>query len=117
MGVITMIWKSLGACAAVALLGGCAFNQSLQRVAVDHNRMVADSTDELMLLNIVRSRYRMPMHFSRVTSMSGDVNLELSGTAGLDLEQGGSENGALEAGATVGTNPSFEAVPMDDEAV
>lgn len=115
MGVITMIWKSLGACAAVALLGGCAFNQSLQRVAVDHNRMVADSTDELMLLNIVRSRYRMPMHFSRVTSMSGDVNLELSGTAGLDLEQGGSENGALEAGATVGTNPSFEAVPMDDE--
>lgn len=110
-----MVKRATAALAAALMLGGCSFHQELRQVAVDHNRMVADSADELMLLNIIRSRYRMPMHFSRVTSMSGDISVELAGSAGIDLEQGGSETGSLGADAAVSTNPSFESVPMDDE--
>jgi hypothetical protein len=73
-------WPALFA--ALLLTGGCAFSPQLQRVAVDHDQMVADTEDELMLRNILRARYRYPLHFTTITTVNGDAQLSLGAGVG-----------------------------------
>ena len=110
-----MIGKLSAALCMGLALGGCAFHEPLKRVAVDHNRMIAESGDELALLNILRSKYRMPMHFSTVTAVHGDVSLQVAGSLGANLAEKGPDSYSGSLGATVSTNPSFDAAVLDSE--
>lgn len=61
----------------------CAFGPQLQRVAVNHNQLVANSNNELVLVNILRARDREPLHFTSVSKLSGDAQLQ--GTASTNV--------------------------------
>ena len=80
---------------------GCAFGPQLRRVAVDHNQLVANSNNELVLLNILRARDREPLHFTSVSKLIGDASIQ--GTAGSNIVvKGGTD--------TVRTNAAGELV-------
>lgn len=96
---------------AAALLGGCAFTPQLSRVAVDHNRMVAQSADELTLLNIVRASKRYPLHFTTVTEVQGNARLAVNAGVGVTLAPGGDPVEA-NAGTGISTNPNFRATVL-----
>lgn len=63
------------------MLSGCSMPGQLSRVAVEHNALVARTTDEMMLTNILRARQREPMHFTSLSALHG--NISLSGEADL----------------------------------
>lgn len=126
--------RRLAAAAAALALSGCAFAPQLQRVAVDHDQMVAGTEDELTLRNILRARYRYPLHFTAVTEVNGDAQLSVGASLGATLPgtaatrsfgPGGAATGTGEAdGATsitpgvngsLVTRPSFRAAVLETE--
>lgn len=58
---------------AVTALGGCAFPRAVQRVGADYNGAVAGMSNELTLLNIVRAKDGLPLHYTSVGRLSGSV--------------------------------------------
>ncbi len=100
------------------LLSGCAFTPQLSRVAVDHNRMVAQSTNELALLNIVRASHRFPLHFTAITEVTGNARVSMNASLEADLVSGtGSDIDIVSpaTGGSVATSPSFRASVLATE--
>ena len=106
--------------AAIILLSltatACAFRPQLENVAVDHNAIVANTANELVLVNILRARERQPLHITAVSKLFGDA--QLSGTVGANSALKGEtptvktdKDGALVETSTAGgidvTTPSF----------
>lgn len=67
---------------------GCAFGPQLRRVAVNHNELVANSSNELVLLNILRARDREPLHFTSVSKLLGDANIQATAGANIAIRGG-----------------------------
>jgi hypothetical protein len=99
--------KRLAALAAGALcVSGCAMSPQLQRVAIDHNQMVAETEDELTLLNIVRASYRFPLHFTTFSEVTGNASVSVGGSVGADIVPGSDAYfPSMSAGAS--TSPGF----------
>lgn len=98
-----------------ALLGGCALRPQLHSVAIDHNRLVADTANELALLNILRARDRQPMHFTSMTVLRGNTQMSVGGEIGGlflgdDLQ---TISPSVSAGAV--SNPSFDIAVYDKQ--
>ncbi len=90
------------------MLSGCAFTPQLSRVAVDHNRMVAQSANELTLLNIVRASRRYPLHFTKVTEVQGNARLAVN--AGIEVTLAlGADPVTPSTSAGLSSNPNFRA--------
>ncbi|HEV2866570.1 MAG TPA: hypothetical protein VGX37_08635 [Allosphingosinicella sp.] len=70
-----MVGLLLRFCCAVLLaaVAGCAAVQSTSDVAVGYNRAFAESRDEVLLLNILRSAAREPLQFSLMGNVQGQV--------------------------------------------
>jgi len=77
--------RIISAFAILALLGGCVSTRPLGEMALDSNRLVADTANEQMLLNILRAKDRMPMHFTSFKVVNGDLSLSASAELGLHL--------------------------------
>lgn len=91
------------------LSSGCAFSPQLQRVAVGHNDVVANSNNELVLLNVLRARDREPLHFTSVSKLYGDAQLGGKATGnvairgGTPTEKTGSSGQLIETSTAAGT--------------
>ena len=108
-GSVACRFVRIAACTLSAvLLAGCAFSPQLSQVAVDHNRMVAKSADELALLNIVRASRRFPLHFTAVTEVNGNARIAVDAGLGIALNPGPNPDSAS-TGASFATSPSFTA--------
>lgn len=98
--------RRFGLMAAALALSGCAMSPQLQRVAIDHNRMVAETEDELTLLNIVRASQRFPLHFTTFSEVTGNASISVGGGLGADLQSGpDTYSPGISAGAS--TSPGF----------
>ena len=64
---------------SLMLLGGCAFPGTIQRVGVEYNGAVANMSNELTLLNIVRAKEEMPLHYTSVSRLTGSLVVKGSG--------------------------------------
>jgi hypothetical protein len=85
---------------------GRALSPQLQRVAIDHNQMVAETEDELTLLNIVRASHRFPLHFTAFSEVTGNASVSVGGSVGAGWESGpDSYSSGVSAGAS--TSPGF----------
>lgn len=65
--------------AIVALAGGmsgCAMPREVQRIGVEYNAAVAGMANELTLLNIVRAKEDMPLHYTTVNRLTGSVTVK-----------------------------------------
>jgi len=99
-----MSWRRAAALGASLLLSACAFAPQLQRVAVDQDQMVAQTEDELMLRNILRARYRYPLHFTTITQVNGSASVEVGGSLGATFPGAGREQVRDGAGALLGSS-------------
>jgi hypothetical protein len=97
------------ALAAALVFAGCSLGGGIARHSVDYNRTVERATDDVLVLNVLRARDRMPLHFSAIAAIHG--SLGLSAGFGYDLS-GASVNNVLPA--ILGTTqPSFDIGPLD----
>lgn len=94
-------------------LGGCSFAPVMSDHVVKYNAMVAKTSDQLLLLNILRAKDRLPMHFTAFNVVRGSYQLSTAG--GLTASFG--RNPTAPFGATLGltgtTTPSFELDILD----
>ena len=67
------------------MLAGCAVPGTLQKLAIDQNRVVARTADSQTLRNIVRAKRSRPLHFTSIARISG--NIDLTATAELAARQ------------------------------
>jgi hypothetical protein len=133
------IMKALALTIAGLCLSACTtFEPPFQSASVHYNRVVADTNNELIFLNIIRAKDREPMYFTAVSQMRG--SLTLSGTSALSAEYPESgavvtdtfdSDGAITAmskqatasvrklspsiSATIATNPSFDYQVLDTQ--
>lgn len=97
--------------AALALSGCLSMRTPMTDFATDYNRVIADTRNEMILLNIVRSMRREPTHYSALGSINGNVSVSASAGAGLsgiidDIDASAS------TGISVRSGPSFSVVPL-----
>ena len=109
------MFKHLLATAPLLLaLTGCMSGSDFASRAVEHNRAIAQASDQLMLLNIVRAKYDRPIVYSQFGGVSegftNSFGLSLSGPFGADA--------ASEYGAAAAAGPeqyvSLSTGPLDD---
>lgn len=101
--------------AGALALAGCAMAPQLERVAVDHNRMVAAVEDELTLLNIVRASRRFPLHFTAISEVNGNAEIAVDASVSTTLSPG-ADPVSPRLGGRVATKPSFRAGVLSNEA-
>jgi hypothetical protein len=108
-----MRFHSLLAAAAVALpaalLAGCSLSGDIARHSVEYNTTVERATDGVLLLNVLRARDRVPLHFSAIGAIHGSLSLSVG--IGYDLSDA-ANNGAHPA-VLGSTSPSFDIGPLD----
>ena len=94
-----------------AMLVACGATKQLQNGHLHYNETVRRSSDEEILLNIVRLRYLEPMEFLSVTA----INSTISFSAELDLTAGEAASNNTFTGeitATYSNSPTFSFVPQ-----
>ncbi|WP_299329238.1 hypothetical protein [Parasphingopyxis sp.] len=108
--------KTLGraiALASIIAVGGCASMQTpMTEFATDYNRVIADTRNEMILLNIVRARYREPTHYSTLSQVSGNISIR----SGVSADLGGIiDDIDADAGVSlnISSSPSFQIVPLN----
>lgn len=95
---------------------GCASMRTpMTDFATDYNRVIADTRNEMILLNIVRARQGEPTHYSALSTVQGNVSI--SGSVGASLSNiiDGDTNAAASTGISVRSGPSFTVVPLASE--
>lgn len=76
-------WKKTAALFVISsALAGCSTLQPpIRQIAVDSNRVFAESADQQTFLNLLRAKDKLPMHFSSFRYFRG--NVQVTGTAGV----------------------------------
>ncbi|WP_147297639.1 hypothetical protein [Parasphingopyxis lamellibrachiae] len=106
--------------AAIAMLGGCVSLQTpITDFATDYNRVIADTRNEMILLNILRAQHREPLYYSSVSQIEGAI--AIGAEANLDLSLVGDGNPATDnanttkpsLGVSMSSEPSFTVVPLN----
>jgi hypothetical protein len=103
--------------APLLMLAGCAVPGTLQKMAIDQNQVVAQTADQLTLLNILRAKQGRPLHFTSISRISGNVDLSASGELAGGVEFAGPDAVSLSPslGGSVGTNPNFDISIQDSQ--
>jgi hypothetical protein len=84
-------------------LAACSLSETTQRINVDYNYTIEGITNELTLLNIVRAKEGLPLHYTSVQRLTGSVTVKATGGF----------NAAVKTGAPTDTTGSMTAVgPM-----
>lgn len=70
----------------LSVLAGCSLHKPshlrLSTQAVGFNLTVEEAQNEMLLLNVIRAKDRLPMYLTAVSSLSGNVNTTLTGSLG-----------------------------------
>jgi len=65
--------RKLCAVACVTILSGWAAAGTVQRIGVDYNTAVAGMANEVTLLNVLRAKEHLPIHYTSFSRMSGSL--------------------------------------------
>lgn len=104
--------RGLGAALALAALSGCvSMKTPMTSFSLDYNRMVADSRNQMVLLNIVRASNREPMHFTAISQVEG--SLSIGGSAGGDLDFANGNPNGPQLSVNGSYSPTFTIVPLN----
>ncbi|MES2045427.1 MAG: hypothetical protein V4475_16265 [Pseudomonadota bacterium] len=106
--------------ALIALLlstGGCvSMRPTMTSFSVDYNRVVADTRNQMILLNIVRSAYREPTYYTAFSQIEGSLSLEASVSGEVANLLGGDATAFTPTVSGSITNaPTFTIVPLNSD--
>lgn len=85
------------------LLSGCAFQKQVHNIAIDYNEAVANTSNELTFLNIVRAKEEHPLHFTTISAMRGGVSMTLASELGVGIRGEGVTTALDAAGVLTGS--------------
>jgi hypothetical protein len=111
-------WRLAAAVLAFGtFLPGCAATTTTSKVAVDYNRIFAQSRNELLVTNILRASAREPMQFSTMGTVTGGVRNTGSLTIPFTNLIGGKDGLTISPSTTLndGINPQVTIVPLGDK--
>ena len=121
---MTTLWRVTGLCVLAALSGGCSFGpRTLASDRIRYNEAVKVSSEEQLLLNIVRLRYTDTPSSLGVTSLTDqyeftrNVGLTPFFTSAAAGQAFGGYRGAVlpQVGLTGATRPTLAYTPQDDQ--
>lgn len=101
--------------AAVGLcLTGCVSSQMITSRAVGYNKVVEDTNNQMLLLNVVRARFRHPMYFTGFTLIRGSQSLQV-GTGNAVIPFGGQAPSiyTVQPHVDLNINPSYDVAVLD----
>jgi hypothetical protein len=74
-------------------LAGCALPTTVQRIVVEYNDAIAGMTNELVLVNILRAKEQLPLHYTALSRASGAVTIKATGGFNASVKADGATNG------------------------
>jgi len=89
--------------------------RAVRHARFPYNEALVQTTNEQLLLNLVRLRYRDTPYFLEVTSLTTQYSLSGSLAAGVTLVEGGDDDGAIGTGVDVAETPTVSYVPLQGE--
>lgn len=99
-------WMSL-------LWSGCASPVAMHRAVLEYDWTVNRIETELLLLNIARTRYHEPIHFTAVSNIAATFDFRVnSGLTGLLAGAPGADSLSLTLGSSAAENPTVTIIPI-----
>jgi hypothetical protein len=107
---------TFAALAVVISLCGCSGAQIIESFARDYRDAAASVGDAQLLLNILRAKDDVPIHFSDLSVINGSIQLTAGATAAVPLAQNGSMT-ATTLSPTIGAQntPTFDLGTLDTQ--
>ncbi len=110
LGLVLVIWTALTA-------AGCSIGpQVLRTNRAGYNVAVQRSANEQLLLNIVRLKYREPMLFLQIGSISSHFNYSASAAVSGTFPEGSPDTHGASVGAGVSEQPTITYTPLEGQA-
>jgi hypothetical protein len=94
-------------------LAGCVSSAMITSRTVGYNKVVEDSNNQVLLLNVVRARFRHPMYFTGLTLLRGSQSVQVG--TGSSLPFGGEAPSifTVNPNANLNINPSYDVAVLD----
>jgi hypothetical protein len=86
---------------ATVAFGGCSVHQRLATQAVSFNLALEKSQNEMLLLNVIRAKDRLPIYLTGMSTLTGNVQTTIGASAGASYTR--------TKGSTYGSTPSATA--------
>jgi hypothetical protein len=101
-----------------ALLSACAFapKEKITETSFDYNLAFERAQNEMFLLNIARASERMPMYFTAINALRGNLQSSVA-TGNIAIPFGGGTSSSYSAAPTASytTNPTFDVAVLDSK--
>jgi len=110
MGYIVRV---LALSAALTGLGACQFSPDIPARAIDYNRSIAQTTNEILLLNIMRASDREPRYFTRLGTNSAQSGVTGGFSFTLPLPNAGKGSAGVSGSGTFANTFTLE--NLDDK--
>lgn len=105
----TFWWMSL-------VWSGCASPVAMHRAVLEYDWTVNRIETELLLLNIARTRYHEPIHFTAVSSIAATFDFRVNtGITGLLTDGPSTDALSLTLGSSAAENPTVSIIPIQGE--
>jgi hypothetical protein len=98
-----------------ALALACVSSEDIAGRAVDYNMAAAAARDEMLLLNVLRSRDRRPMVFTGLSRITGSVRYEASMGAAIPIGADAPNEALLTPRVGISDSPSFDIAILDSQ--
>jgi len=96
------IGKPLAMLVAIVCCAACEYAPNMLDRTVAYNRAVANSTNQVLLLNVVRASQRLPTYYTRLEGDAASLGLTPNGSLSLPLSNPRSFETDINTGATGG---------------
>jgi hypothetical protein len=113
-----MVGKRAFAAAIVATCGlatGCSFAPVISDHSIRYNLVAAKSSNQVMLLNVLRAKDRRPMHFTALGLMRGSFSLSATGSLAATIGRNPTAPFGLGAGVSGSSGPSFDVAILNSK--
>ncbi len=99
-------WMSL-------LWSGCVSPVAMHRAVLEYDWTINRIETELLLLNIARTRYHEPIHFTAISNIAATFDFRVnSGLTGLLAQPPGADSLSLTLGSSAAENPTVTIIPI-----
>jgi hypothetical protein len=104
-------------CVPVLLLAACSMEPVINHQVIDYYRVNDEAATQVMLLNILRAKDGLPLHFSELSQIRGQLaaSAAVSATIPFGMQTGATTRprNLVTPGVTVSSSPSFDITSLD----
>lgn len=117
MNFVAVRYLTRFACLVLPALAACSLSPAISHDVTDYYRVNDLAANRIILLNILRARDGLPLHFSELSQIRGQLSAGAAGAVNFpfgsqsDVTNRPAQTAAL--GVTVSSAPSFDIVSLD----